>query len=349
METNLKYKLFANIDLKDVFFDSLKKDYPGFNTWYNSKATEGEGAYVNYKDNLLEGFLYLKIDGNCVNDIEPVLTGEKILKIGTFKINPHKTRLGERFIKVALDYALKEGCDICYVTAFDKHVKLIELFKKYGFVKEGSKTTNAGTEGVYVKRFKVIDSDICKNYPLFRIKSNHKYLLSIYPKYHTILFPDSKLMTEKQTGLIKDVSHTNSIHKVYVCNMDVEVMKRGDIVVVYRTAEKNAEYSSVATSICVVEEVRNQNEFINFEDFYRYSSKYSVFDRNDLFYWYKRGKCKAVKMLYNIAFPKRIVRHKLIEEIGLDRNAYWGFFEITDEQFRNILKISGINNRYIIK
>lgn len=118
----------------------------------------------------------------------------------------------------------------------------------------------------------------------------------------------------------------------------VENLKYGDIVVLYRTAEygRSAEYSAVATSVCVVEGVKKQNEFSCFEDFYGYASKYSVFDENDLRYWYNRGGCKAIKMTYNAALKKRIVRHDLIEEIGLERNQYWGFFELTNEQFRKI-------------
>ena len=41
-------------------------------------------------------------------------------------------------------------------------------------------------------------------------------------------------------------------------------------------------------------------------------------------------------MTYNGALKKRIVRHDLIEKIGLERNQYWGFFELTDEQFIKI-------------
>ena len=154
------------------------------------------------------------------------------------------------------------------------------------------------------------------------------------------MFPDSILTTENK-NIITDISYTNSIHKIYVCTMDqVENLKYGDIVVLYRTAEygRSAEYSAVATSICVVEDVKKQNEFSSFDDFYKYASKYSVFDKADLLYWYNKGGCKAIKMTYNGAFKKRIVRHDLIEEIGLERNQYWGFFELTNEQFKIIAK-----------
>ena len=84
-----------------------------------------------------------------------------------------------------------------------------------------------------------------------------------------------------------------------------------------------------------------QNEFKNFEQFYNYASKYSVFDKDNLHYWYKRGYCKAIKMTYNFAFKKRIVRHDLIESIGLERNQYWGFLKLSDEQFYKIAQRGG--------
>ena len=36
---SMEIKRFNEIDLNDCFFDSLKEDYPGFDTWYNKKAT----------------------------------------------------------------------------------------------------------------------------------------------------------------------------------------------------------------------------------------------------------------------------------------------------------------------
>ena len=52
-----------------------------------------------------------------------------------------------------------------------------------------------------------------------------------------------------------------------------------------------------------------------------------MFNKADLQYWFDRGRCKLIKMTYNVAMKKRIVRHDLIEKIGLERNQYWGFFE----------------------
>lgn len=55
------------------------------------------------------------------------------------------------------------------------------------------------------------------------------------------------------------------------------------------------------------------------------------------------------KMTYNAALKKRIVRHDLITEIGLERSQYWGFFELTDEQFQKIAQKGEINKILIKK
>ncbi len=346
---NIIVKAFREIDLQDSFFQSLKEDYPGFDAWFVRKKEQQ--AYVQYDDNnKLVGFLYLKEESICVEDVTPSIYAERILKIGTFKINAHGTKMGEQFVKIITDYALRRDVDVCYVTIFEKHQGLISLVEQFGFNYFGTKGEGAHMENVYVKPMKYISGDINRDFPRVNTQGVNKYLLSIYPKYHSIMFPDSILRTENP-NIITDVSYTNSIHKIYVCSLaGIEELKYGDILVLYRTAEngKSAEYSSVVTSICVVEEIRSQSEFDSFDSFYEYVSKYSVFDREDLLYWYKKGACKTIKMTYNVALKKRIVRHDLVEKLGLERDKYWGFFELTEGQFWDIVKAGEVNSCQIV-
>ena len=105
---------------------------------------------------------------------------------------------------------------------------------------------------------KELSNDQLKDYPLISLKDKRKFLLSIYPKYHTKLFPDSILNNEEsyKYNLVKDVSYTNSIHKIYICFMpDVASLRKGDLIAIYRTNDYQgpARYRSVVTSICEVE------------------------------------------------------------------------------------------------
>ena len=348
MNENIKHQTFADVNLSDKFFDTLKYDYPEFEKWFNAHL--GRDAYVLYNAiGDIQGFLHLKNEYNVVDDVRPVIKADRILKVATFKVDAHGTKLGEQFIKIIMDYAISETIDLCYVTIFPKHEALIELVQTFGFEEYGEKGDVLKPEKVFVKNMKKVTGDVNKDYPLIRRRRTNKYLLSIYPKYHSVMFPDSILTTENK-NIITDISHTNSIHKIYVCTMGVDVLRYGEVIVLYRTAEygRSAEYSAVVTSVCVVEEVRKQSDFSSFDEFFKYANQYSVFDRDDLHYWYQRGGCKAIKMTYNVALKKRIVRHDLIEKIGMDRNAYWGFMQITDAQFEEIIRKGEVNSQVIM-
>ena len=104
---NIEHKTFAEIDLQDSFFQSLRDDYPGFDDWFKGKSSQD--AFVQYENNKVIGFLYLKVEQTLVDDVVPNIHANKILKIGTFKINAHGTKMGEQFIKIIMDYAVNEN------------------------------------------------------------------------------------------------------------------------------------------------------------------------------------------------------------------------------------------------
>ncbi|TFF40949.1 GNAT family N-acetyltransferase [Mucilaginibacter psychrotolerans] len=347
----MKYVRISSIDLNDPFFDSLKLDYAEFQVWFNKKAAAGEGAFVMYDDNLIQGFLYLKIEVDAITDVIPILAEAKRVKVGTFKINPHGTRLGERFIKKMFDFAINKKVDSIYVTIFSKHAALLNLFQKYGFQPRAKKTTPNGVEEVLIKDMSSQTGEITLDYPLIKIVNTSKYLLSIYPLYHSRLFPDSLLNSETYS-LIKDVSHTNSIHKIYICYMDVSALKTGDNIIIYRTSDGAgpAHYRSVATSVCVVEELKSKRNFANIENYLKYCKDYSIFDEGELEAFYNQNNkyFYVIKMTYNAAFSKRVTRGNLIEKIGLNPDSYWGFMKLSDGEFNEILKLGKISESIIV-
>lgn len=94
----LKLTQFKDINLADPFFDSLKADYKEFSAWFIKKAEDS--VYIFQKDNgELDGMLYLKLEDGSQEDLTPNLPAARRIKVGTFKINAHGTKLGERFLK----------------------------------------------------------------------------------------------------------------------------------------------------------------------------------------------------------------------------------------------------------
>lgn len=353
---NFLVKSFSEIDLADKFFDPLKIDYPEFTEWFNKKAVAGETATVYLENGRIKDFLYMKLEseeitttGNC--RIVPSLPQRNRLKIGTFKVESRGTRRGERLIKRALDFAIDKNAEEVYVTVFPKHTKLIELFAKYGFTEQARKYhSDDNYELILVKSLSSFTGNILSDYPFVHTANVNKYLLSIYPKYHTLLFPDSILNNESYE-IIKDLSHTNSIHKAYICFMqDAANLKRGDNVVIYRTTDipGKAFYRSVVTSICVVEKVMSKSDFLSVDDFIGQVKDYSIFEERDLRTWYKKPNIYLIELTYNVSLNKRITRGDLIGNIGLDANAYWGILKLTDAQYNGIRTKGMADESYFI-
>ena len=335
----IQWKKFGEINISDPFFDSLKKAYAEFPAWFTRKADEL--ALVVYDDmEALQGFLYLKQEAGPVTDTVPPINAPAVMKVGTFKIDAHGTRLGERFVKKLFDCTLAFGLPLAYVTIFPEHAGLISLLERYGFLFYGHKEGPNGRENVYVKNLYGLVGDPCLDFPVLNASGKRKWLLSIRPDFHSRLFPDSLLRTETPS-VVKDLSYANSIHKVYVSFApNASLLQRGDVVVIYRTAEpgKHAEFSSVASSLCSVEEVRSRQTFANEQDFVDYCIRHSVFSEPELREWYRRGdNVTTIRMTYNIALPKRPNRRALADEVGLDRKERWTLLPMTDEQFSRLL------------
>jgi L-amino acid N-acyltransferase YncA len=347
----LEFAKFSNINLGDEFFDSLKSDYAEFESWFNKKSAQNENSYIAKNETGgIEAFLYLKQEEEEVSDVKPALPAKKRVKVGTFKINPHGTKLGERFIKKIFDHAIGSSIEEIYVTIFPKHAGLYSLLKRYGFEKVAEKPTANGVEDVLLKDLSKIYGDVLLDYPKIIARGKSKFVLSIYPNFHTRLFPDSILNNESY-DIVKDVSHTNSINKVYISFMDMNAVRTGDIIVIYRTSDQEgrAWFRSVATSVCVVTELKTRGDFSSLQEYLDYCAPHSVFNQSELTQYYnRRGKLAVIKMTYNAAFSKRLNRKSLIEDVGLNKDVYWGFFRLTDPVFQTISKKGGLDESLIV-
>jgi predicted nucleic acid-binding protein len=345
---------FGQVPVNQAFFDSFRADYGGhaFAAWFNKKSDEP--AYCCFDENRLVAFLYLKIEGpdEHYSDIQPALAPARRLKIGTFKVELNGYKLGERFLKIVFDNALRQRADEIYVTIFDRTVeqqRLISLLEEFGFVRHGVKKNQYGDEWVYVRRFQPA-SDLADPKLTFPYVSRQSrvFLVPIYPQYHTDLLPDSILKTEEAADFEDPEPHRNAIKKVYVSRSYFRDLQRGDVIVFYRTG---GYHKAVVTTVGIVEGIyRNiQDE----DQFVRLCRKRSVFTDDELrAQWrYKpHDKPFIVGFLYCYAFPKRPTMKDLIDNgvIKDVNSAPRGFEQISADQFGSILKLAKADTRLVV-
>lgn len=337
---SVKKELFGNLNLGDGFFDSLKQDYSEFDKWFNKKSEET--AYVCKQDTRILAFLYLKAESHSedYSDIEPVFSKKKRLKIGTLKVDYNGFRLGERFLKIAFDNALRMKVDEIYVTIFKKRPeqeRLIGILEDFGFYNWGIKKSTG--ELVYVRDFKPSfnSADPKKSFPY--VSSTHNiFFVPIKPDYHTDLLPDSILNTESSADFEENEPFRNAISKIYITRSLERDIRRGDTIIFYRTG---GYYKSVITTLGIVEEAKtgisNQDEFV------RLCGNRSVFTEEKLIEWWSynpRLRPFIVSFLYAYSFPKRINMKTLIDlKIIADvSSAPRGFEKISIDKFKLILK-----------
>lgn len=335
---------FGNIDLTSSFFNSFREEYADFNKWFLKKSDEI--AYVCRYGKEIGAFLYLKVEerNESYPDIIPPFKPKRRLKVGTFKISLYGLHLGERFLKIIFDNALKQKVEEIYITIFDRHPGqklLIRLLSQFGFVYWGLKDTPTGEEQVFVRDFRhYADKTNPKSTFPFLPKDTNVFFVSIYPEYHTELFPDSILRTESNLDIIENVPHRNAIIKEYISHSLERDLKKGDLLVFYRTG---GYYKGVVTTIAIVDNVKDniqsEQEFINICQ----KQKRTVLSDNELKeFWnrFRNLKPFIVNLLYAYSLPKRPNLKKLMD-LGIIKDfkqLHKGFVRITLNDLKIVLK-----------
>jgi hypothetical protein len=351
---SVRQQLLGNINVKDTFFDTFRDDYGGtaFDKWFNKKSDEP--AYICRERDKVVAFLYLKPEtaNENYNDITPPLPPKRRLKIGSFKVELNGFKLGERFLKIIFDNAIKQRVDELYVTIFPRTLeqqRLIRLLEDYGFTRHGTKHSAYGQELVYTRDMtpRYDPANPKRTFP-YASKHARTFLVPIYPAYHTSLLPDSILKTESPKDFVEQEPHRNAISKVYVGRSYFRALEPGDLILFYRTG---GYYQSVVTTLGIVEEVRRDID--DEEQFIRLCRKRSVFTDKELReHWnYKPNNRPFITgFLYAYSFPKRptlkdLIDNRVIKDI---ESAPRGFERITEDQLETILRLASADPRVIV-
>jgi GNAT superfamily N-acetyltransferase len=254
------------IQLTDEIFDSLREDYPPFDTWWRDKCVRERRPCWAVFDEGLAGLIVRK-DETAANT-DATIKAAKILKICTFKVRPEKrgVKLGELLLKKVFWFAQANNHDLAYITTYKTQAALIDLLEYYGFK---NTATKADGELIYEKAFtretlapapgvSNFEHDRL-NYPRFVTRPGIRaFAVPIKESYHDTLYPD--LRNPAQADLFEAFGigsgpkrPGNTIRKVYLCRAQSGLGPPGSLLVFYK-GKSQSPPSQALTAVGIFEE-----------------------------------------------------------------------------------------------
>lgn len=342
----LKRDFVYNLDLEDPIFDLLREDYEEFEVWFKKISREGRKCWVHYReDGGIGALLIYKFEDEPV-DSAPPLPKKKRLKISTFVVTDVGHKIGELFIKLAIDISIKNDISEIYLTHFTRpEDRLVELISEYGFYKAA---VNQRGEEIFIKRIGVeaemieglSPMEIAKRvYPCFydgeQVK---KFIIPIYPEFHSRLFTDFR---ERQTKIIEHagsfIVEGNTIKKAYLSHSRIRKMDAGDIVLFYRSKDQSS-----VTSIGVIESVNTKVR--DAEKIIRFVGKRTVYSRDEIEEFAKKP---TTIILFRHHFHLKNPLHlDKLKELGVLAGAPQSIIEIDHDKYLKIKERGGVDERF---
>jgi hypothetical protein len=254
------------IQLTDEIFDSLREDYPPFDTWWRDKCVRERRSCWAVFDEGLAGLIVRK-DEMAANT-DATIKAAKILKICTFKVRPEKrgVKLGELLLKKVFWFAQVNNYDLAYITTYKTQAALIDLLEYYGFK---NTATKADGELIYEKTFgrgalapvaDVSNFELDRlNYPRFVTRPGIRaFAVPIKEGYHDTLYPD--LRNPAQSDLFEAFGigggpkrPGNTIRKVYLCRAQSRLGPPGSLLLFYK-GKSQSPPSQAMTAVGIFEE-----------------------------------------------------------------------------------------------
>ena len=349
-EDAIKYIGFAELNLDDPFFSSLRYAYPGFDDWAGRKAAAGEQAWVSFEDDgRISSMLYLKSEDGIDKTTVPSLNGKR-LKIGTFKVDfDHHTSIGNRLLAMAMRQFAQGDYLYTYVTMYDMSNTrgLKRRLEKYGFLQTGRKDS----EELWTKRRPdSAESDPYATFPFVMANQGDDYLLAIEPQYHVKMFGEVNLQSEYGIP-VEDTVSINTTEKVYLsAGWNAPHLNPGDHIIPYRKSDRleQARFRSVVSGVCTVTDVKNISDFSHESEFMDFIHGRSVFSEEELHrFWDCKRFPYLIAFLYNVPFRRYPNRAALLDQQIINEERLV-CEPISKQAFSQIMQMGGIDEGYLV-
>lgn len=344
----VKEEIAYNLNINDSFFDSLKAEYVEFETWFKNISREGRKCWVHLRDDGAIGALLIyKVENEPIDSIPP-LPEKKRFKIATLKVTHTGYKIGELFIKLAVEYCIKNDLTEIYLTRFTQPDDyLVDLITEYGFVKVA---TNRRGEDVFIKELFTDDRKIKLLHPIEISKRFYpsfydgaevnKFIVPILPEFHERLFTEYKT---RQTRIFEHaggfIVEGNTIKKAYLCHSRITKVSPGDLLLFYRSRDR-----SEITTLGVVEKafqsIQDKAEIM------RHVGKRTVYSVDEIEHMARKPTI-VILFTWHFHFPNPLKLKELIE-IGVLIGAPQSITQISHEKYQLIKSGGGIDERFTI-
>lgn len=326
-------------ELPEVFFDSLREGYAGFDDWFRKKARENRKAWVYRDEAGVLGAICIyaiQID-EAVTDNSAILDG-KALKLCTFKVGQgvRGRKIGELFLKAAFRYGTENACEHIFIHAdVDKHTYLVNLLSDFGFEDRGA----YGADRVFVKRHPIVAPDdagmppleyVQRFYPHYQAGTHvRKFLVPIQQGYHRILFPDYDAV--QSLLFVAGGSVGNAIKLAYLCHAASMQIRPGDLLFFYRTEDEQA-----VTSLGVVDQFAVLDDAAKIAALVSRRTVYSIQEIEGM-----ASRPTKVILFRVVKHLTKPVSYQQLQSEGVVKGPIQSITHISDDNFSRVLAAGG--------
>lgn len=330
---------FGDLDIEDSFFDSFKQDYGSyFEKWFRLKNADIVYVAIDEK-NKIKALLKLKLEDEHedYSDIHPYFPPMKRLKISSLKVGVTGSKLGERFLKIIFDEALRFQVEEIYATIYiNRHDKerLMQMMATWGFKIVGKKTDG---ELVIAKPFKkAIYGNLQESYPFHKL-SNNAFIIPIHQKYAEALLPSTIVCLNGQDY----EPYKNNLKKVLILKRTCMSLMYGSLLLFYQKSHILSNQAIIAVGVVehVYDNIQSEKEFV------LRCRKRSLFDDIRLRECWNMNKTErpiVVEFLYSHFFYDSPITKQQLENNGINTSLLHSQqpYLISKEAYSNIIKDS---------